>query len=738
MLKLLFWMADKNNKALVPVQGNQVGIQNGVVDPNNLPLLEEQENEGIFERTRDDGKTQERMHQKQKKELRGIDTQNQSIRVMEGMDEKHVVQENEEGRKRAIIQEKAKKVTERTATSETQMDLSHKRTVAAVDKKDGTKAAEITEEKSKVLQQRTEHSMLVHAAAEKDRMAIQQRQGQQDSIREQDELELHAQISFDGTKQYSGKFRNVQLMSNETAEGTRIQLKETKAFLGMDDQGELALTDEETFTMEFTLSNYLHNPSSFINQSDVKKGFAGFLDILYRQKKLPWSLGLKILYKFGLFVFYLTSFIYPIIAFSIEQKHVPYNVVCILISGAGLCFELYDIIPDIYRYIKQWNEKRRKSREEEDQKAVVEADNDATEYNPNKEQAKNDNSGEEEKEIKDINYAQKTKYVFKEFVLESLGEMLIYPSIICSLYGFVNEKGWEFKNAIAVFDFIFLLYSIAMDVIYAKVYYIWLLQKVIRISYKAHDEFEKVKLEKLNWKMRLDRYLTPFHLTIPFAITVALSHWMMLAIIGVRIYADNFVLSKDKSTNSFPKSEPATGNYTSAPYTRYMIFCGMYLPIASMIVYVILNKYWFLQIYWLIKNQGKSSVVTDKQAQSFYKYQSIKFIPQSVKMMAFLRDPLAYIAVIFLMAPFIPFLVGTFLPDYNDSDLKITDGARSAALGLGIVYFLLFLASNAQAAIIFAILVVIITITALYILWGITHPKQMAKQAYRGYRQNKR
>ena len=200
-------MADKNDKALVPVQENQVGIHNGVVDPNNLPLLEVQENQGIFERTRDDGKTHERMHQKQKMQLRGIDTQNQSIRVMEGMNEKDVVQENEEGMKRALIQEKAKKVTERTATSETQMDLSHKRTVAAIDKKDGTKGAEVTEEKSKVLQQKTERSMLVHAATEKDRMAVQQRQGQQEGIREQDEIELHAQISFDGSKQYSGKFR---------------------------------------------------------------------------------------------------------------------------------------------------------------------------------------------------------------------------------------------------------------------------------------------------------------------------------------------------------------------------------------------------------------------------------------------------------------------------------------------------------------------------------------------------
>ena len=122
--------------------------------------------------------------------------------------------------------------------------------------------------------------------------------------------------------------------------------------------------------------------------------------------------------------------------------------------------------------------------------------------------------------MEEIGYAQKTKYVFKEFVLESLGEILIYPSIICSLYGFVNEKGWRFGNAIAGFDFLFLLYSIIMEVFYAKIYYIWLLQKVVQIAYKAHDEH--VHIISMDWKKKLDRYLTPFYLTIPYSITIAL------------------------------------------------------------------------------------------------------------------------------------------------------------------------------------------------------------------------
>ena len=718
--------SSEDNRALVPVQGNEIATQNGVVDPNNLPILRAQENQGIFERATDDGKTREKVFQKQQMELRGIDTQHQSIRVMEGRDEKLVVQENEEGVRKAEIKQQSKTTKERTATSETQQDLSLKTMKAAVNMKDGTMGTEQTVEKSKTLQHKTEENILLHAASEKDRMATQYREGKQEGILEKDEIELHAQISFDGSKQYSGKFRNVQLLRKETTEGTQIQLKETKAFLGMDDQGELALTDGEVFTMEFTLSNYLHSPKSFIDQSDIKKGVGGFMDIMYRQKKLPWRLSLKILYKFGLLVFFFVNFIYPIIVFAVEQEHAGYNVVCGLISLIGFIFELYELIPDLYQYIKEWIKKRR-----EDEQAIVEAD-DA------KKEDKAEKASETNQEENEVSNAQKVKHVFKEFVLKSLGEILIYPSIICSLYGFVNEKGWQFNSAIAVFDFLLLLYSIIMDVFYTKFYYIRLVQRIIKASYKAHDEYEHII--SMDWKRKIDRYLNPFSMTILFSVTVLLSHWMILGIIGVRIYADNFVRERN-GLGEFPP-EPETGNYQSRPYTRYMIFCGMYLPVISTIVYVVLNKYWFLQIYWLIKNHGNTSVVTDKQAARFYKYQCIKFIPQSVKVMAFLRDPWAYFAVIFLMVPFIPFMVGTFLPDYDDSDLKISDGTRSAAVGLGVVFLLLFLASNAQAAIIFVVLVILITITTLYILWVVTHPKKtakgVAKKVYRDIRNSKR
>ena len=221
----------------------------------------------------------------------------------------------------------------------------------------------------------------------------------------------------------------------------------------------------------------------------------------------------------------------------------------------------------------------------------------------------------------------------------------------------------------------------------------------------------------------------------------------MLAIIGVRIYADNFAkdeqdqstqgpIATQAPTGGMSDSTEPTGDYTSASFTRYMIFCGAYLPVASICVYFILNKYWFLQIYWLIKNKGFLSVNNNKEMTTLIKYQYIKRMPESVKTMAFLRDPLAYFAVIFLMVPFIPFTVGTFLPDYKE--WQLTDDVRSAAGGLGAFFIITFLIANCQAALIFAILVIIITVATLYLLYALTHPKEMAKKAYREYRDNQR
>ena len=109
-------------------------------------------------------------------------------------------------------------------------------------------------------------------------------------------------------------------------------------------------------------------------------------------------------------------------------------------------------------------------------------------------------------------------------------------------------------------------------------------------------------------------------------IPIILGNINTLAIVGVRIYVDNF----SRVTNQGNRSE--TGDYNVTPFTGYMIPCGIYPPVASVIVFIVINR------------KGLDDDF-DSCSDLFH----------------FLIDPVAYIIVPFLMAPFLAFCVGIFL-----------------------------------------------------------------------------
>ena len=689
---------DTDKLALVSLQGNEMTLtsnelalsNNGVVANDFLPVLGVQENKGNFEQVSDDGHSRQRVQQQQQMVLRGRDTNDESVRVMEGMDQKTVLQENLEGKRTELTQEKTMKSKKTTSTSETQHEITERKKVTGIDMKDSTRAVEMETRKQDALTHKTEQALLVKSTAQVDKTAVKRdNQGYQQGLREQEELQLHAQLSLDGSRQQylSGKLQNSQLLSRQTSEGINIQLNQTNTFFGIDQHGEPGAHTEHR-SIEFTLWNYLRDPRPFVQQEDIKKSLKGFLDILYLQKKLPWGLGAKILYKFGLLFFFLVTFLYPTIIFIMEKEHASYNIVCGIFSFIGLGIEIYEITPDIYHYIKQFKERRRalNAGNSENRINVIAEETNATEEQTNA------TSTEE------VNYIKKTMKMFKEFVIDSLGEILIYPSIICGLYGFVNERGWEFSNGFVIVDFVLLLYSVLMDAIYAKLYHIWILIRVVRASYQAYDQSESVNLNA--WKA-LERLISPFTMIVPFAFTLVVTHWLVLILIGIRIYADNFHVKKDNS--GIPEEEPKSGSYETTPFTRYMIFCGAYFPVASMLVYVILNKYWFLQIYWLIKNKGKFTYNSRNDAKILQKYHYIKHMPFGPKTMAFFRDPIAYFSVFFLIGPFIAFTFGATLTDYEGLSLHLPSKVTSAADRIGAGFIIFFIISNFQAVIIFCI-----------------------------------
>jgi len=449
-------------------------------------------------------------------------------------------------------------------------------------------------------------------------------------------------------------------------------------------------SDHSDTEVNFTLSNYVRNSKHFVQQSHIAKGADGFFDIFTKHK---FGQKVKTAYKICLLIYYLVHSLYRIIVFAIERQHLAYNIVCGIFSFVGL---MYEAVPQVIHKIKQYNKERQRSCQISPTDSNMPAENDNNTMHI--EDIENDTSQDHMSQVNTsdgtLNETSYAKKIFKEFLVDSLGEILIYPLIICALYGFINERRWQFDSAIAVFDSILLFYSLAMDAVYTKINYIWLLQKVIRSSYKAYDELESTNT---NTCFKL---FSPFSLIIPFGIMLVLTHWFMLAIIGVRIYADNF--SREIDGNGNFSSEPETGDYETTPYTRFMIFCGAYLPVISVIVYILLNKYWFLQIFWTIKDEDASAE------------NNIKEMPTSVKLLAFLVDLKAYVAVIFLMIPFIFFALGTFLYDYQTSDFELVSSARNAAIGFGGGFIFLFVLSNIQAILVSISLIIIVVIMLLY------------------------
>jgi len=84
-----------------------------------------------------------------------------------------------------------------------------------------------------------------------------------------------------------------------------------------------------------------------------------------------------------------------------------------------------------------------------------------------------------------------------------------------------------------------------------KFYFSWLVQKVIRISHNKYVDL----LDESDDSRTI--YCFPVYITVVFTILMTILQWITLAIIGVRIYADNFVIDP-------PRTAPNTGSYSSS------------------------------------------------------------------------------------------------------------------------------------------------------------------------------
>ena len=363
-------------------------------------------------------------------------------------------------------------------------------------------------------------------------------------------------------------------------------------------------------------------------------GFKGFIDILYETKKLPWGFTKSTIYKLGLFVYFFLNFIYSVFIASVQGGQYAYCLVYMSISLIGFIFEFSVIITALTKGLTQ--------------SCDVKDDN----------HGKIQSYGDHDQHVND--YCRKGRSVLVDYVISSIGEFLIYPTLICVMYGFINERSWEFDNEISGYNLILLVYSVIMDALYMKFYLIWLVKRVLFISCAKYDE---LRVPSIFESLRVSEIKEREFIAFVLAIAIALVHWLMTAIIGVRIYVDNFVIEKDITNSSvnftmeddINSSILETGDYRVAPFTGFMIACTIYLPIINWIVHIVHNGNSFYQVYSAI-HQLNTGYGADN-ADNIMPWKDTAHTTQ----LFLLYD----LAVVLLMAPFIAFTVGAYLPDYT-------------------------------------------------------------------------
>ena len=83
---------------------------------------------------------------------------------------------------------------------------------------------------------------------------------------------------------------------------------------------------------------------------NASNSFSGFIDIMYKEKKLPSGLVKNTTYKMLLLFYYLTHFIYSIVysivAVALQREHLAYHLVYVLTSLIGLISEIVVIYID--------------------------------------------------------------------------------------------------------------------------------------------------------------------------------------------------------------------------------------------------------------------------------------------------------------------------------------------------------------------------------------------------------
>ena len=365
--------------------------------------------------------------------------------------------------------------------------------------------------------------------------------------------------------------------------------------------------------------------------------------------KIPHHVKLRVCWKLSLLIFYTFLFFYPLITFLVERQYVLYNLVCIAIGGIGFGLQIFEF-DQLYADLKKtWLICRHG--------CCRSAGFDSTEDYDEESNDGDDGTCKCKKFL--CSYClRRCPGVIRELFSIILNEILLYATLICTLMGFINEKTWELQSFWSYFDCILLLYSIIMEVLVPRLYYIRWLNGAISTLLTEYVEARYVK--KCSCYGMYIRYVTPLRYTPIFVIFVILLQTFMLGAITARMYADNYFAQTNTTRNGTEYITeviiPKEGMYHVKRYTWYAIVCGIVVPFLSIATYFIINQYWLWQPLHYT-GQHHSGFVP--------KNTMIGSMSDMDKWIIFAFDPVAWVAMVLLLASFIAFCVFIAGNDYD-------------------------------------------------------------------------
>jgi len=398
-------------------------------------------------------------------------------------------------------------------------------------------------------------------------------------------------------------------------------------------------------------------------------------------------------------IFFIFQFLYPLIVFLIERKFTLYNLICIVVGAVGTIQEFTEIdllVKDYkifyYRYCFCHSTDH-----------IIELTNDPGCYATNKERCKKK--------------CACCPLLTRKFFKKVNEEILLYIAVICNIMGFINEQTWELEGPLDYLDIFLLLYSINEDIFSPRCDdLIWLITAVNHL-YREYFEARKKKQMQLSYKM-VTRCVNPLRFTPLFILGIVLLQFIMLALIAVRVYADNFLgISNITINGSEYITEiivPDEGRYSVTLFTWLAILGGILIPFWSIITYLIINQYWILQPLHYIRNSTSDSPP---------KFSYIESMTYADKWTIYIFEPTAWFSMLLLFALFIGFVIVTQGYDYQTSFAGggLPHSLQAAHSICYVLVFLIFVGANIQTFIFILLLCFIPWLCCLLPLYFIFH-----------------